>query len=180
MSHVSFHKCKRHGVDCHVGNPVSFLPCFGALMMNLTTSSLLKAPAEFPKTSKSEKSLLPVSINFTQPQVEALVSRSCQNAVFSSKTGPTLPLFWFHSAMGVSMLLPQMWVLLSLQEMNRHTHTMLNSDLPFPSVTKALSTIFVPSSFSGNDFPSKNPLYSLYAEICMDLPIFWRLPWWLR
>lgn len=50
VSHVSFHKCKRHGVDCHVGNPVSFLPCFGALMMNLTSS--LYRHQQVPETSR--------------------------------------------------------------------------------------------------------------------------------
>ena len=34
---MSVHKSKRHGVDCHVGNRVSSLPCFGALMLNITT-----------------------------------------------------------------------------------------------------------------------------------------------
>ena len=73
------------------------------------------------------------------------------------------------------MLLSQTWVLISLQKMSWHSDTMLNADLPFPSGTKALSTLFMSNFFSWNDFPSKNPLHSLYAEICMDLPIFWKL-----
>lgn len=117
-------------VSCYVGYSVSFFFCCGSLVLSTPIllpwefstpyrhSSFLQAPLGFPKASKNEISLMPVSPDSPQPPVEHWNPAVVKMLSLVPKEERLFPWSVLHSAMGVSILLPQTLVLIALQDVS--------------------------------------------------------------